>query len=70
MDIRIEFQPDNGPRQTLYADLPTSAVEDLEAAIKDPDRADDVVQIPARVEKKGRAENLLFRVGRITIRRK
>lgn len=70
MDIKIEFQPDDGPRQTLYADLPRNEVEDLKAATKDPDRADDVVRIPVRVDKNGRAEALLFRVGRIKICRK
>ncbi|MGI5423020.1 hypothetical protein [Actinomadura luteofluorescens] len=69
MDIKIEFRPDDGPPQTLYADLPRDEVKDLEAATKDPSRAEDVVQIPARVEKNGRAKPLLFRVGRIKIRR-
>jgi hypothetical protein len=68
--IEIEFQPDDGPRQTLYADLPRGDVESLEAATRDPDRADDIVYIPSRVEKNGPTKNWMFRIGRIQIRRK
>ena len=70
MKIEIEFKPHDGPKQTLYADLPIGDVEKLEHDTKDPARADDIVYIPSQVEKNGPTNNLMFRVGRIKIRRK
>jgi hypothetical protein len=69
MQIEIDFEPDDGPTQTLYADLPPKDVEQLEAATADPDNADQVVYIPSRVKRNGPTERWMFRVGRITIRR-
>jgi hypothetical protein len=69
LKIEIDFVPDDGPTQTLYADLPRGDVESLERASADPDRADDIVYIPSRVEKDGPTKDWMYRVGRITIRR-
>lgn len=69
MQIEIDFRPDDGPKQTLYADLPRRDVEQLEVDTANPDRADDTVYIPSRVEKNGPTNEWMFRIGRITIRR-
>jgi hypothetical protein len=69
MQIEIKFQPDDGRPQTLYADLPTADVEQLEEITTDPRAKDDVVYIPSRVKKNGPTKNWMFRVGRIKIHR-
>lgn len=69
MKIEIEFRPDDGPTQTLYADLPEKDVKKLEDDIRDPRKADSIVYIPSRVKKNGPTNDWMFRIGRIKIHR-
>lgn len=69
MQIEIEFRPDDGRKQTLYADLSTEDVERLEGIVADPGNANDVVYITSQVKKDGPSRERLFRVGRIKIKR-
>jgi len=69
VQIEIDFRPDDGPPQTLYADLPIGEVERLEADTCDPAKADSIVYIPSRTKKNGPTNSWMFRIGRIKIRR-
>lgn len=69
MQIEIEFQPDDGPKQTLYADLPRKEVEAIEAAIADPDASDKILYITSSVKKNGPSNDWMFRASRIKIHR-
>lgn len=69
MKIEIEFHPNDGPVQTLYADLPVKDVERLEADTRDPAKADNIVQIPSQTERNGTTNNWMFHLGLIKIHR-
>ena len=69
MQIEIEFRPEKGSIQTLYADLPGKEIEEVEAAIAGRDAHDTILQIPSRTKRNGPTHRWTFRADRIKIRR-
>ncbi|MFF5261407.1 hypothetical protein ACFY4C_20890 [Actinomadura viridis] len=69
MQYEIHFSPDDGPRQTLYADLTQQQADDIQKAIDGDDAADTVLRIPSRVDRNGPTHSWLFRASRISLRK-
>ncbi|OLT12970.1 hypothetical protein BJF79_03455 [Actinomadura sp. CNU-125] len=69
MQIEIEFRPEKGTTQTLYADLSREEVEAIEAAIASRDASDTILQINSRTKRNGPPHRWTFRADRIDIKR-
>ncbi|GAA3957458.1 hypothetical protein GCM10023085_44960 [Actinomadura viridis] len=69
MQYEIDFQPDDGRKQTLYADLTQQQADDIQKAIDSKDAADTVLRIPSRVAKNSPTHSWLFRASRISLRK-
>lgn len=68
MQVQIHFQPDDGPEQTLYADMSREDFDAINRGVNGPDAENTFYTIPSRVEKDGPTRGWLFRASRIQLR--
>lgn len=68
LNVLIDFTPEDGPEQTLYASMSAERFAEASAAVEAPGNADGVLVIPASLSPGGEVLPRTFRVGRIRLR--
>jgi hypothetical protein len=69
VNVLIHFEPDDGPPQTLYAQMSQAEFDEINQGINGPDAEYTHYQIPSRVEKNGPTNRWLFRASRIRLQK-